>query len=242
MNRLSVLVGIWAWGAALLTISVLVVVAVQLFSHLSLDPIGPAIQLLSSSVLLAGAAVLLALPGALSIALTLGEGGGDSSVVVASKRLLSAVRDVPPLVYAVLGYAVGLRGPLGILILLVLIVTPFLAHGIRNTFGRARRRERLAAVALGASPMQVLVRVVAPASGRAILGLSLRAVAKLIGLTAPLLLIDSSSFLTVELYRAAEQGNLGSAATGVLVLVLTVFALHGGAAALARTPNWRPGS
>ncbi|TVQ92783.1 MAG: hypothetical protein EA397_06420 [Deltaproteobacteria bacterium] len=231
---LSRLVTMWAWGSASLTLGVLVVAASLLFVRLDLEALPAMAELLLSSVALSAAAVLSALPVALAIALALDRHARRAWHQSAGQRWLSAFRDIPPLLIGVIGWMLGARGLFGAWIVLSIIALPVLAHGLRGAFGRARSRERLSAIALGASTLQVLFYVVGPSSSADFFAVLLRALARVLGVVAPLLLLGALSSLALEVFHEAAAGRMGFAVAGATLLVLSVLVLHGVAAYLER--------
>ncbi len=86
---------------------------------------------------------------------------------------------------------------------------PLLAQGARGALGRARAADRLAAVALGASRIQVFVRVVWPSAVPALAGVAVRTVARLVAAAAPLLLVDPArGSLAGAVVRDAGTGRV----------------------------------
>ncbi len=231
----------WAWGSVLVTAAVLAAVLGLVLRVAWPVEVLPVLVLAARAVALAGAAVAVAAVPALGIAVALDELAPPGRGVRASQRVLSASRDVPPLALGVVALGVGAVGGLPYaLAVLAVYALPLLAQGARGALGRARAADRLAAVALGASRIQVFVRVVWPSAVPALAGVAVRTVARLVAAAAPLLLVDPAlGSLAGAVFRDAVTGRVAEAAAGALVLTALVIGLDAVAGALDRRIRWK---
>ena len=240
--RSSWWIPVWGWGS-------LVVVAAGT---------GLGLGLLLASADLTGGAVALGAVGAsaslVTAALTLAVGvaavcASALELVAPGRRWRRAVEHslmlvggVPPIVVgaAIAAVLPGLPVLLAWIALGVLAVPPLVA-GFRRVMAAVEPEERLAAAALGATRLQVLLRVVGPASVRGAASEVLRAGVLLFGLAAPLLVVGSlpADPLPLAAVRYAAAGELGVAALMAVVLLAMTVAGGALAAALQRGPTWR---
>lgn len=240
--RSSWWIPVWGWGA------LLVVAAL----------IGLGLGLLLASADLRGGALALGAAGAsaslvaASLTLAVGVAAVCASVLElvaprrrgrrAVERGLMLVGGVPPIVVgaAIAALLPGLPALLA-WVALGLVAIPRLVAGFRRVMSAVEPEERLAAAALGATRLQILMRVVGPASLRGAGAEILRTGVLLFGLAAPLLVVGALPIDPVPLaaIRHAAAGEFGVAA--LMAISLLAVAIGGGvlAAALQRGPTWR---
>jgi phosphate transport system permease protein len=241
MRAGAVAVAAWAWGSVAVTIATLAGVAGTLVAVGAIGEVVAVVPLAARAVGVAAIAVGAAALPALALAVLLDELLPANRATRIAQVLLSASRDVPPLALGVVALGVGLgAGDRHATAVLALLAIPMLAQGARGALRRARRADRLAAVALGASPVQVLLHVVGPAAIPGLAALGLRSLARLVAAAAPVLLADpETASLALRAFHGALSGDLARAGAAVAVLIGVVIALDGLAGVLDRRIAWR---
>ncbi|MBU3655760.1 MAG: phosphate ABC transporter permease PstA [Alphaproteobacteria bacterium] len=165
----------------------------------------------------------------------------------------------PSVVFGLLGLTVFLHlmhlprsAPLVGGLVLALMALPLIIIAARNAIRTVPVEQRDAALALGASPMQVTLHHVLPAAFPGMITSAVLALAHVLGETAPLMLIGMVAFiasyptswlqpattLPVQIYLWAtspEPAFASKAAAGVVVLLVLVLSLN----ALAQTARRR---
>ncbi len=227
----AALVGALALGGVL----ILLVGLVGAPGAVSTQGLGAAVL---GSVALVAVALLGAVPIGVGAGVFLGEYGRTAVPGGALRGVLRDVSAVPSLVHGVFGFAVfgGLLG-LGFGaatagLTLALVVLPGIVEATEDAVRRVPARQREAALALGASPFQVVRSVVLPGAMRGIGGGAMRAAARALGEAAPLLVVGAvlaplpGQYAAVphRLYALADTGTrepfaLALALTGVVVLL-----------------------
>lgn len=242
-DGLTVLVRVWTSGAAISTVVLVFAGGLALVGALdlsALDRVGPA---LLETFLVLGVAGLLAVPLAASTAVGLDQVLPQGPVVRGLSRVLHAAEGIPSVIVGVVAATwVGLGA--GIVVsgaVLGVWMVPSLVGEYRRALGAVKERERLAALALGATPLQVLVYVVGPAASRPLGAATLRGLARSAGLAAPLIVCAAGTTepLAVVAVRAAAAGEVGVAATLAVALMGLVLGLRLLASAVDVDRSWR---
>jgi len=247
-RALGWIVQLWGWLALVLVSAVLagglgalVATAVPDLSGLSqslpllVDAAAP------TAVALLGA-VVLAVPLALTTAVALDQVLPTGPLRDALELGVSAMDGVPALVAGVVAALLApALGPAVVVVALALAITPSLTVAAQDVLSRAEPEERLAAQALGATPLQVLLFVVGPAASRGLIASLLRALARLLGLAAPLLVLQPDAALPVawQVVHHAVDGQLAAAALLALAVLLIATGLRATAMLLDRPTQWR---
>jgi ABC-type phosphate transport system permease subunit len=243
MSRLlGSLVVAWAWlslavvgGGVMLAAGCLAASA----PALPVAELGPA---LAASAWLGLAGVAVALPLAAACAVTADQRLLPPVGLALLRGALDLLDGTPGLL---LGLAAALAlGPVGewaAVGALALVALSALERGLSRAFSDVRDADRLAAVALGATPLQVLFHVVQPTAWRAGVAAVLRACGRLCGAAAPLLLVGplGTEPLVLAVVRHAGRGSVATAAALAGVLVLVVAGLYVAAAFVDRPQRWR---
>jgi ABC-type phosphate transport system permease subunit len=197
-------------------------------------------------VALVGLALLVSLPAAGAVAVAVDQALPRGPLRRALSTTVELLEGLPPVVHGLLGLIVlapllgtGSSPFLALLVLSGVALAP-LSRALREALEGALVEERLAAAALGATPLQVLLHVVGPAVRGPLLAATLRVAGRLLGLAAPLLLVlaPGEGVLASEAVHLALAGDIGAAAAATLVLVGLAVGLHALAWPLDRPASW----
>ena len=239
------LVQIWGWGSLALVLSAL---GGGLGALLVTAAPGVSAHLVESLITVAWTfvavlpALVVAFPLGLAVAVAVDQVLPPGRLLDTLRRLLAAMDGVPSLVIGVAFALIVQRVGLAVgAIVLGLSIAPTMALGVGRVLRRTEPAERLAAQALGATPMQVLLLVVGPGAFRGLAAVLLRAVARLSGLAAPLLVLrwDGPRPIALEAFHRAATGELAHAALLGLALLGLAVAFRGAAALVDRPIRWR---
>ena len=238
---LGVLVHLWGWASLVVVVTVL---AAGLGVLVATAAPG-ALPLLGGSILHTGpvvlAAVLLAAPFAVTTAVALDQVLPAGNLRDALGLLVAALDGVPALVVGVVGAVLApALGPAVVIVVLALAIAPSLTVALAAVLDRAEPEERLAAQALGATPLQVLLFVVGPASAKGFAAAGLRALARLVGIAAPLVVLSPEAGLPIagDIVHRAASGYLAAAATLALGVLALATALRVLSTLIDRPDSW----
>ncbi|MDR0436305.1 MAG: phosphate ABC transporter permease PstA [Propionibacteriaceae bacterium] len=230
---------------------------------------GGALHAITGTLLITFAATLIAVPIAIGTALWLVEyaAGSTSPVIRALARTVRAVIDVmagiPSIVAGLFMYAViavtvgpGYRSGLAGAMALVIIMVPVVERSGEEVLARVPSELHEAALALGVPKWRMILKVVLPTALPGLVSTLLLGVSRIIGETAPLLLVagftDSMNYdltdgrmvsLPVYVYSQWQNKGVDAAAyddrawTAALVLLAGVVLLHGLARLVVRRRN-----
>jgi phosphate transport system permease protein len=186
---------------------------------------------------------LLAFPMCIAAALYLEEFAGDNRLTRIIEANINNLAAVPSVIFGLLGLAVLLnvfglpRGtPLVGGTVLALMILPTIIIACRSSIRAVSPGIRQGAMALGASPVQVVFHQVLPAAMPGTLTGAIIGLAHALGETAPLLMIgmvafiasvpatpmDSSAGLPVQIYlwaESAERGFVEKTAAAIIVIM-----------------------
>lgn len=237
----------WAWASAGTLLLGIIAAATVLVLSVDGPSMGRLVPMAAAGLGVGAAGLGVALPGAAAVAIALDVAlpGGPSRDALAAA--LRSLQSLPPVVHGVLGVVVlvpilgASATPLiGLLVVGGALLAP-LTEDLRRALGRAQREERIAAAALGATPLQTLVYAILPAARRHILAAVIRGLGVALGLAAPILVLGelAGDPLPAAVARAAVAGDLGVAAAGAGVLAVVGGGLWALAWTLDRPRVWR---
>lgn len=194
--------------------------------------------------------VAIALPTAVLAAIYLEEFAPKNRLSDALEITINNLAAVPSIIYGLLGLSVFLQwfalprsSPLVGALTLALLILPVMIIAARAAIRAVPPTMRLAALALGASPIQTVRHHVLPYALPGIMTGTILSVARAIGETAPLLLVgmvafvadiprgltDPATAMPVQIYLWASSPELGFAektSAGILVLLAILLLLN----------------
>lgn len=187
--------------------------------------------------------LLLAIPISLFSAIYLNEYAKDTKMTSAIRFAIDGLVSVPSIVYGLFGFSLfvtilaPVTGGYSILsgsLTLTIMIMPTLIKTIEETLKTIPNDIREASLALGASKVQTLFKIIIPAASSGILNAIILGMGRIISESAPLLLtagmvyympksvMDSSRTLTTHLYYLASEG-IGASARGQAYATATVL-------------------
>lgn len=243
MTRLlGTLVQLWAWlalaGFACALAAALGLVVAQL---VPVDPrfiasaLAQTIPVVSVACVGAGAVALLS-------AVALDQVLPRGPAVDVLRRGIAAAAGVPSVVFGLVGVLlVPWTGILTVSLVLALAMLPSLTLGAARILERAEPEERLAAQALGATPWQVLLLVIGPSAARGLIALLARTAGRMVGLVAPLLLLEPSGPMPIawQIVERAASGDAGMASILAVVVSIVVIGANLASVLIDQRVAWR---
>jgi phosphate transport system permease protein len=219
---------------------------------------GGLLHALMGTLLVTGATALIAIPLGLSAAIYLTEYGGTSKLAGLTRRAVDIMVSIPSIVAGLAAYALfsllfgpGTRSGLAGAAALAMIMIPVVVRSSEEVLRLVPADLREAGLALGAPRWRVIRRIVLPTALPGLTSGAVLGVARIIGETAPLLLVagftDAMNYnlaegrmatLPVFIYTQWSSKGLDTAAydqrawAGALVLMAVVVVLQLGARAL----------
>lgn len=240
-RALSAVVLTWAWTSLVLAVALVAGFAGVLVAALPSLDVPLLAAAITSTAWLCLAAAALAFPMAAAAAITLDQQLVPGPVATGLRAALQILDGTPGLVAGVVvALLVGPMGGPAAVVALSIVATPSLARGFQRALSRVRAADRRAASALGASAMQILLYVMVPAAGRAMVASTMRTVARLAGAAAPLLLVGpmNSEPLVLVLVRQASRGAVTASVASAAILIAIISAVYLMAAVVDRQPRW----
>jgi phosphate transport system permease protein len=213
---------------------------------------------LAGTLLITGATALIAIPLGLAAAIYLTEYGAGSKLAAITRRASDIMVSIPSIVAGLAAYALfslllgpGTRSGLAGAVALAMIMIPVVVRSSEEVLRLVPQDLREAGLALGSPKWKVIRRVVLPTALPGLTSGAVLGVARIIGETAPLLLVagftDSMNYnladgrmatLPVFIYTQWSAKGLDTAAydqrawAGALVLMAVVVVLQLAARAL----------
>lgn len=221
---------------------------------------GGALAAIIGTVLITGAATLMSVPIGLLSAIYLVE-YGRGRVARAMTLLVDVMTGIPSIVAGLFAFALfalltgdpGIRSGFGGAVALAILMIPVVVRGTEAMLRLVPNELREAALALGVAPWRVIVRIVLPTAAAGIVSSVMIAISRVIGETAPLLIISGfSTSINTDLFdgrmmtlpvlvytQYMNQGNpaqayIDRAWAGALTLIITVAMLNVIARLIAR--------
>lgn len=239
---IGALIQVWGWVSITLVAGVLASALGLLVGRLAPDAFGLlGVALCQTVPVLLGTLAVVA-PVALLSAIALDQTLPRGPVVEVLGRVVAAAGGVPPVVYGVVGAMVAPWVGVGTAVLvLALAVLPGLTLSLTRVLRRTEPEERLAAQALGATPIQVLLHVVGPAATGGVVAAFARTAGIVLGLAAPLLLLQPVGPMPIawQVVERAARGDLGVAAVLALGLLTLALAARAVGVLADRRVAWR---
>ena len=194
--------------------------------------------------------LLIAFPIGVSTAIYLEEFSGDTWITRIIEANINNLAAVPSVIFGLLGLAIILNifgmprsTSLAGGIVLSLMTLPTIIIACRSAIKAVPPSIREAGLAMGASPVQVVLHHVLPASLSGTLTGTIIGLAQALGETAPLLMIgmvafiankptsptDPSTVLPVQIYlwaESAERGFVEKTAAAIMVIIVFLIAMN----------------
>ena len=207
------------------------------------------------SVYLIGLTAVIALPIGVGAAIYLEEYGGRSKTAALIEINIANLAGVPSVIYGLLGLGLFVR-TLGMgrsliagACTMALLVLPVIVVVSREALRTVPMSLREAAVALGATRLQVIRQVILPLAYPGVLTGAILAVSRAIGETAPLVVVGALTYVTfvpdgidspftalpIQIFNwisRPQEAFLLNAAAAILVLLATMLLLNAGAIVL----------
>lgn len=204
---------------------------------------------LVSSVYLIGLTAALALPVGVGAAIYLQEYGKNSKIASLLEVNIANLAGVPSVIYGLLGLGVFVRtfgagrSLLAGAATMALLVLPIVIVATREALRTVPDSFREAGLALGASRIQTIRRIVLPAALPGILTGSILAISRAIGETAPLIVVGALTYMTflpdglespftalpIQIFNwvsRPQKAFLVNAAAGIVVLLGVMLFLN----------------
>ncbi|MDR2453932.1 MAG: phosphate ABC transporter permease PstA [Bifidobacteriaceae bacterium] len=170
---------------------------------------GGLLHALTGTVLITGATALIAVPLGLGAAVFLTEYGGQGKLAGLTRRAADIMVSIPSIVAGLAAYALfslllgpGTRSGLAGAVALAMIMIPVVVRSSEEVLRLVPQDLREAGLALGAPKWKVIRRVVLPTALPGLTSGAVLGVARIIGETAPLLLV--AGFTDAMNYNLAE--------------------------------------
>lgn len=201
------------------------------------------------SIWLVGLAMLIAIPVSVGSAIYLEEIMPNSRMKSLLDTNLANLAAVPSLVYGILGLAIFVRffsfdrSILSGSLTLSLLVIPIMIIACREALAAVPHSIKMSAICLGASKLQTTFHHTLPAALSGIMSGIILAVSRIIGETAPIMIIGGASYISyaptspmdgfsalpLQIYNWASRPQEEFhqlAAAGILLLLVVVFAFN----------------
>lgn len=215
------------------------------------DPNSGILPMIVGTLYIVAVTLLIATPISILSALYLNEYAKENKITEVVRFAIDGLVSVPSIVYGLFGFSLfvtvlsPITGGYSILsgsLTLTIMILPILIKTIEETLKTIPRDLREASLALGASKVQTIFRVVLPSSLNGIISAIILGMGRVISESAPLLLtagmvyympqgiLSSSRTLTTHLYYLASEG-IGDSAKAqayatATVLVIIVIGLN----------------
>lgn len=219
---------------------------------------------LAGSAWLLALTALFALPVGVGAAVWLEEYGGKGRVARLVEVNIANLAGVPSILYGLLGLEVFVRvlalgrSVLAGALTLSLLVLPIVVLSAREALRSVPNHLREAALALGATKLQTIRRVVLPAAAPGIVTGSLLALSRAMGETAPLVVVGALAYVTfvpdglsspftalpIQIFNWVSRPQKGfavDAAAGIVVLLALLLLINTVALVLRRRLARRAG-
>lgn len=220
---------------------------------------------LVGSIYLVVLTAAIALPIGVGAAIYLEEYGKQARLASIIEINIANLAGVPSIIYGLLGLGVFVRifgmgrSLIAGAFTMALLVLPMVVVVSREALRTVPESLREASLALGATPLQTVVKVVMPAAYPGILTGIILAVSRAFGETAPLVIIGALTYVTfvpdgvdspftvlpIQIYNwvsRPQEAFITNAAAGIVVLVATMLCLNAGAIYLRDRLQQRMGS
>lgn len=246
------------WGAALLTVGVLLfIVAYILFQGLPhidwpflTDVYRPGLgqegilPMIISTLYLIGVALLIAVPVGVLAAIYLAEYAKEGPVLQVIRFATESLAGIPSIIYGLFGYAffvTAIKLRMSILagsLTVALMIIPIIVRTTEEALRAVPRSYREGSLALGASQLTTIRRVVLPTAIGGILTSVILSVGRIVGETAAVIytmgsavaiprgIASSGRSLSVHLYFLAKEGTSveqSHAAAAVLLILVALI-------------------
>ncbi len=187
-------------------------------------------------------------PISILTAIYLAEYKKKGKFITLLRTCIDTLNSVPSIVYGLFGlaffvvYLKFITGGISLLsgaLTLAIMVLPVLIRVSEQAILAVPKEYREASLALGATKLQTIFKVVLPCSFRGILTGIILAMGRIVGESAPLIftaailnnlmptsIFDPSPFLSTNLYFEATEGRISNAYATALVLLIIVLVLN----------------